>query len=78
MTASPACQKGALAGFRWPRQASQWAPRLTVFTAGYGSSHRLGFVQPHSLEFCVCENGSVSGEKQRRFIVPVRATLINE
>ena len=28
-----------------------------------------GFAHAHSLEFCVCENGSVSGEERGRFSV---------
>jgi hypothetical protein len=57
---------------------SRWASELTDFTAGYGPSHSLRLVQAHSLESCVCENGSVSGEKQRTVIVPVCTTLANE
>jgi hypothetical protein len=36
---------------------------LIRFTAHYGLIHSVGLVQAHSLESCVCENGSVSGER---------------
>ena len=35
------------------------------FTAGSYVSHSVRFVQAHSLESGVCENGSVFGEKAR-------------
>jgi hypothetical protein len=41
------------------------------FTAGSYVSHSGRFVQAHSLESCVCENGSVFGEKRGQFRVPV-------
>jgi hypothetical protein len=41
------------------------------FTAGYGLRHSVGLVQAHSLETCVCENGSGSGEKGRAVHVSV-------
>ena len=45
------------------------------FTAGSYVSHSGRFVHAHSLESCVCENGSVFGEKRGRFRVPVRTML---
>jgi hypothetical protein len=62
----------ASCGFRQAQPTSSWRLRLIGFTAHYGPSHRVGLVQAHSLDFCVCENGLVSGESGGRFIVPVR------
>jgi hypothetical protein len=45
------------------RPTANWQMRLIVFTAGYGLRHSVGLVHAHSLESCVCENGSGSGEK---------------
>jgi hypothetical protein len=41
------------------------------FTAGSYVGHSVGFAHAHSLESCVCENGSVSGEERGRFSVSV-------
>jgi hypothetical protein len=59
------------------RKAQARATRID-FTAGSYVSHSVRFVQAHSLESGVCENGSVFGEKRGRFRVPVRATLVDE
>jgi hypothetical protein len=53
------------------RPTANWRMRLIVFTAGYGRRHSVGLVQAHSLESCVCENGSGSGEKGRAVHVSV-------
>jgi hypothetical protein len=50
---------------------TNWRMGLIVFTAGYGLRHSVGLVQAHSLESCVCENGSGSGEKGRAVYVSV-------
>jgi hypothetical protein len=48
------------------------------FTAHYGLSHSLGLVQPHSLESCVCENGTVSGDARTLCRArPYRRSLVN-
>jgi hypothetical protein len=46
------------------RKAQARATRID-FTAGSYVSHSVRFVQAHSLESGVCENGSVFGEKAR-------------
>ena len=69
---------------RRPLLASQGSAHVTLrlrligFTAHYGLSHSLGLVQPHSLESCVCENGSVSGGSANGSSCRSVQTLIGE
>jgi hypothetical protein len=54
----------------------EWLPRQIEVTACSYLCHSWVFVQAHSLEFCVCENGSVSGEcGGRSGRVPLAQTL---
>jgi hypothetical protein len=71
-------ETAASGGFERLSLRSSCRLRLIGFTAHYGLSHRVGLVQAHSLESCVCENGSVSGESADGSSCPSVQTLIGE
>jgi hypothetical protein len=60
----------AYAGVLRVKKADAGRTRMN-FTAGSYVGHSVGFAHAHSLESCVCENGSVSGEERGRFSVSV-------